>query len=1681
MAKQVDNRVVQMQFDNKKFEQGVQTTLKSISNLDQSLNALNKITLGGFEKLGSVFDKIDFGMIGTAADAVASRMSAMGVVGATVLQNLTNAAINTAKQLGSITFGQIMSGGKNRALNLEQAKFQLQGLGVAWEDIEEDIDYGVKDTAYGLDAAAKAASQLVASQVQLGDEMKMSLRGISGVAAMTSSSFEDISNIFTTVAGNGRLYAMQLQQFSSRGLNAAATLAQSLGVTEAEVREMVSKGKIDFKTFAKAMDDAFGPHAKEANKTFTGALSNMKAALSRIGAEFYSPGLEYARDIFISITGAVNQLKKSMAEYRIFEYASDIMGKLTETTTAFFNSISDKGGMNRFGGGALKTVQAVLAQISTFLNRGFHTQALEILGTAVKNVWKIIRAVFAGVKMAFPYDITFAVENFLSKLSSMITEFDKQAVIYEDIRNTIAGLLSVLKIVYTTVKAIWDVIGKPIFDTLITKMKELLSWTSDVGKKIKDFADKYHPFTDLYNNFREVSAKWNLGMMDIHNHFLQTFGKTVPEILDGFKKKLVGAFKSNDISKEARKIAEKGNNPYAILANEMGKSEAEIHKMIKNGEIDFNEFADIMNKTLGEGTVKSKLTGMEIISKGIDLLVIAINKLIDVAKFFYNIFSGMKPLFDYVGEGVDLLKEKISSLTGSMKGVGSDFGESLVSNMSPGLREFLTDVKEVFDNFKKIIGDAFAAVQPAVKGIMNVLKTISLDDIVKGLAAGGGIVILDEVIRRIRYFVMNLTAIFKPLKSSVGDLKEVWTKSISGFVTSMTQKNQAERLKSLAISVGILAASMLILSSIDTDKLGKSMAAVTALIGELMGSFYLLDKKASADALSKNSLFSTARLGAFTAALIALSVGLLIMASALKKVSKIDPERLATSFWTLSAMLAELAGSIYLLSMVKGDVPKIGATILGMSAALYIMASALGKLAKFDADQLAGAILAMTILMVELGGALFLLSTFSDGAKLTGIAAAFLVFAIALNALIIPLTVMALLNGKIGTAITELTALLIVLGLFAGIMSMVSGGGAALAGIGAGLIVMAAGLTLLMVPLTTMALLEGKIGTAITELTVLLIILGLFAGIMTMVSGGGLGLAGIGAGLIIFAAGLSLLMVPLSALAMMDSGKLKQAIGAFATILVLLGIMVGFAAALSGFTLAILGVAAGLFLIGASVALVGAGIAGLGAGIYLVASGFYVFVDAMKLAGNGIVDLAVKAAYGILAFLVTLGNAKIQMAESFANLVEALCDGILKSLVKICDTIGLLIIGILDSLTDKAPNIILDLLELVFAILDGLLKGLTDKVPVLARDLYNFCMEVLDELVKLMKQTPMDLIDIFFGGGFDKDKNSGKKLGEWFKGIFHKEKDSKEVQQAGKDTAEAVTDATSEELESKESQDKVNSSMGSLMSGMSDYISSDSTVPDAMAGLSEKSLEGLESPLDIKGGKSMATYDIAGFANEGFLSGAEEGIDQFFAMGESGGESYIKGLQKGSGVASPSWKAMEVAKYIDEGMAIGLEKNTASEDAIAKKGNSLIDILGGSMSNTSITPLTSMLSAFSAAMSSDADYEPTISPVMDLSNLNNGFNQIDSMFSSRRSLALAGDASFIQNEGKRLSFELQNDNSSSFMNGFSSLGGKLDRLGEAIMNRQIVLDSGELVGGLVNPMDRSLGVRAIRAQRGGAR
>ena len=101
----------------------------------------------------------------------------------------------------------IKQGGISRATNIENARFQLQGLlkdDEAVAAVMKNVSDSVDGTAYSSDAAAKVASQLAASGMRAGDEMFSSLRAVAGVAAMTNSSYEDIGRIFTQVAGQGR-------------------------------------------------------------------------------------------------------------------------------------------------------------------------------------------------------------------------------------------------------------------------------------------------------------------------------------------------------------------------------------------------------------------------------------------------------------------------------------------------------------------------------------------------------------------------------------------------------------------------------------------------------------------------------------------------------------------------------------------------------------------------------------------------------------------------------------------------------------------------------------------------------------------------------------------------------------------------------------------------------------------------------------------------------------------------------------------------------------------------------------------------------------------------------------------------------------------------------------------------------------------------------------------------------------------------------------------------------------------------------------------------------------------------------------------------------------------------------------------------------------------------------------
>ena len=216
MSKTIDSRVVEMQFNNKQFERDVSTTMSTLDRLKRSLNLDGASK--GLDSVSAAAKNVDMSGLSGSVETVRLKFSALEVMAVTALANITTSVMRASSSILKSTIGAITEGGKRRALNIEQAKFQFKGLGMDVEATMADASYAVDGTAYSLDAAAKVASQLGASGMRAGDDMRKSLRAVSGIAAMAGSSYEDIGNVFTKVAGQGRLMGDDLLRLSSRGV-----------------------------------------------------------------------------------------------------------------------------------------------------------------------------------------------------------------------------------------------------------------------------------------------------------------------------------------------------------------------------------------------------------------------------------------------------------------------------------------------------------------------------------------------------------------------------------------------------------------------------------------------------------------------------------------------------------------------------------------------------------------------------------------------------------------------------------------------------------------------------------------------------------------------------------------------------------------------------------------------------------------------------------------------------------------------------------------------------------------------------------------------------------------------------------------------------------------------------------------------------------------------------------------------------------------------------------------------------------------------------------------------------------------------------------------------------------------------------------------------------------------------
>ena len=1441
MSNFIEERGINFTFNNDNFKKNVGDTINGLNQLETKVSGFEaKMNKGQMDRvrffrgLQSVSGVNGLQGIADSVQFLANKFTTLGIVGQEVIRNLTNSVVNFGKRLIGGLITPLTTGGWNRALNIEQARFQLEGLFgdktqkiikdgkkeivKVTDEIEANAMEAVKGTAYGFDASVRAASQLAASGVKAGGQMENALKGIAGMASMTGSSFEDMAQIFTTVSGNGRLMSEQLLQFSTRGLNAAVTLRDYLNkhkgvrekvieaglngtmakdvkefanapkLTEANVRSLVSGGAIDFKTFSKAMSDAFGAQAKKANNTFTGSLSNMKAALSRIGADVAIEQLKNLRDIFNSITPVIDKVHDALKPF-----IKDLNTKLKEGTNIIVTVFKTLNGVQISPEDAgLFTVFSIVNSIRYSIEHllGLVERFKNIVGMAFKDV-------FGGSILSSVLSFTRTILNLVRSL-----DFGTRAAV--NVKDTFKGLFTIIKIFGKILSPLLNLLF-PIFDTGMSFIGLFFSITGAIGRfivKIDEVATKLGIFEGITNTvvavLRGFMSVWR-ALITGASDFLSGLGNT-------------NRFGSA-ISKLKSHTKELGTLPDLITS---------IFNRISNG---VSHGMKAITKALNEANFDPIL---DLFSAGA-LMTMAANLSKFIQKFTYTFFHLTGPSGD-----INQIKLAFEEFGGVLKGYQ-----------------------------RSLNADALKSIAIAIAilvGSMLLLSSLDSQKLLEGVAAIGAL-------------LFELTTALKTMVAAEGK---------KGMATLFLYANL---LKSMATSVLILAAAIRVIGTMKVEDMAKGVVAVAMLLKMLTNSVSELTKSKSDKVVIKGA-----------AMMIAMAVAINLLAKAVGELGAMDLNTLGKGLGSIGALMLGLSLFMSHTKFDKGFGIKAGIGLLALSGSLVLMSKAVKEIGSLDSDSIVRGLSAI-------GAALFEISIFiniiQESKNILSSAAL--------------LASMALMVGQLAASFKVF-----------GEMSWEKIGKGMVA-VGGSLIIMAAALRLM----GNASVLAGAVS------------------------------------ILILSAAIKVLAPTLQMLGNMNLQQIGIALLAIAGGFAVLGAA---AAILSPLIIPMLGLAA-------AVALLGIGIGALGAGLLAFSAGAGTFVAAITTILVGLSSVAGMIFDVIKAFLAEI----VEFAPDFIKAGIS----IIKSFIK--------------GITEELPGIALEAAALIGTFLDSLALNL----PLIIEAAINFAISFLESLAVSLEQNADMLVDSIW--------NLCGAIATILIAAVHR------IIPAAKQIGASIRDGIA----------KGAKNFGDYISKGLDRICKEIK---ALPGRIAKFLKQIATDF-----KNAGQNAVKGFV-EGLKNAASNGIG---AVGQFASNMIAK-FKERLKIQSPSRVFYDAAVFTIKGVA----------KAYSQKGAIAYDEVK-TFADTMASTVTNAISKVDDAVNNDYDFYPTITPVVDMSNVNDSTNAINSMFGSSplgfnvpNGVRLAGTIAADLNN--------QNGGQNYLANQVSDLAKKLDSMTNSMNSRQLI-------------------------------
>lgn len=1343
MSKEVEQKVVEMRFDNRQFEQNVKTTMSTLDRLKAALSF--KGSVQGLDSINNASRHNNVGLLGQAAEAVSVKFSAMEVVAITALSNITNSVLNTGKHiLNSLTVAPISAGFKEyetqiNAVQTILANTSMDGTGIEQVNAAlDELNLYADKTIYNFTEMTRNIGTFTAAGVKL-DTSVQAIKGIANLAALSGSNAEQASRAMYQLSqalASGRVTLQDWNSVVNAGMggkvfqNALMDTAEAMGIVvnrTQSFRESISaSGNQDSWLTSEVLLNTL--------RQFTGDLTD--AELAQMG--FNKAQIETIQNMAFTANEAATRVKTATQLYDTL--AESVQSGWTQTWELIFGDFEE----------AKEFFTNVSNLLSDFINKTSEARN-NFVESVVKSPWKQFseQVTNAGLDM----------EDFQERAWEMAKEY---GLVTDELMENAGSFEKTLKNGWLNS----EIVSKTL-EEYASSSKNAARDTEFFTKKLKDFQvlvkDIWEGDYENQKDRIEALTKAGYKYSDVEELVSKTIKGTAISVKDlsyqqlkaiGFTEEQTKAL--YDLAKSARRA----ESPIGKLIDSFSKD---------NGrELFLDSFYNVLKSiltvlsTIGDAwssvfsidpmTVYGMIEAFNKFTSGLVLSSEASNKLRNALEGLFSIFDIFREIIVETFNSLYLvIKEIIGPINVDFLGILSDAGLALTEfrknlnisedfdKINAKISEFIANIKRIISSSVKFDSDSMTALSESIGGFFEALKNgsknIDISKIIGTGALGGLSVGLYKIVQKLKTPVKEFFDIFDEEEGPVSTIKASLT-AVKDSLESVQKSIQADTIEKIAKSIGILTLSIVGLSLLDYERVNQSVIAMGIIIAELFSAF-----SSFGAIVATNGLKGAGGIGIISSSLLMLSFAIIGFAGAVTVLSKIDLLDLVKGIGGIGILLTEIIAFLSYADFTKFGTIKSGGIIL-LAIGLNILASAVSNFGKMNLPELGKGLLGLGVVLAEL-------SFYLDQT---------------MNAKNVIKTAIGI--GILGGAMIIFTKVIEKLGnlsyeeLVKGIGSLTI----ALFAIGAALdtfprdiIGISIGLTIMGGALSIVTSSIGKLSAySLVELGKGLASIGIALAEFALALNYMKGTVG-GAFALIVASGAINLMVPaIRSLGELPLAQLIKGLGAFAGALFIFGAAGSILAPMAPGLLAI-SVAIGL--LGGAILMTGAGIASFATGV-LALSGSVAAV-ATTITGIiaaiasgiavGIPSIVTALAKGVLTFATTIANGASALLDAGIVLLGALSEAIIFSIPTIVTTIGELLVAVLTAVHNYAPTIIDTVLKIIVDIIvalasfvptfiqtgidlavsfiNGLADGIRNNAPVIFAAVKNLLSSIIELLI----------------------------------------------------------------------------------------------------------------------------------------------------------------------------------------------------------------------------------------------------------------------------------------------------------------------------------------------------------------